>query len=80
MKYVVEVLYTDKRHKKFIPCLLQPSYEPHGWLGMVIADQLYIDFSSFDNFDKAFQELIYEIQDIESRSQLSPSEYSTLLI
>jgi hypothetical protein len=74
MKYIAEALYTDKRHQHFIPCLLQSLYEPQGWLGMVIGDQLYIDFSSPDNFDKAFEELINEIQDNENRLQMSSSE------
>jgi hypothetical protein len=74
MKYIVEALYTDKRHKDFIPCLMESSYEPDGWLGILIRDQLYIDFSSLDNFDAAFEELIAEIQDIENRLQISPGE------
>lgn len=72
--YVVEALYADKKHINFIPCLLQPSYEPEGWLGIIIRDQLFIDFSTLDNFEVAFEELIAEIQAIEERSQVSPSE------
>ncbi len=72
--YVVEALYTDKKHINFIPCLLQPSYEPEGWLGIIIRDQMFIDFSTTDNFEVAFEELIAEIQAIEERSQVSPSK------
>ena len=67
-------MYTDKKHIKFIPCLLQPSYEPEGWLGIIIRDQMYIDFSKPENFDAAFQELIAEIQAIEERLPTSPSK------
>ncbi len=74
IKYIVEVLYTDKRHVDFIPCLMEPSYKPHGWLGIIIRDQLYIDFSSPDNFDASFEELVAEIQAIEDRLPLSTGE------
>jgi hypothetical protein len=53
---------------------LQPSYEPEGWLGIIIRDQMFIDFSTTDNFEVAFEELIAEIQAIEERSQVSPSK------
>ncbi|CAF4773221.1 unnamed protein product, partial [Rotaria sp. Silwood1] len=57
-----EALYTDKRRIDFIPCLLEKGYEPKGWLGILIRDKLYIDFSSSDNFDMVFEELVAEIQ------------------
>jgi hypothetical protein len=52
---------------------LEKSYEPKGWLGIIIGDQLYIDFSSPDKFDEALEELIAEIQTIQNRLQISPS-------
>ena len=72
--YIIEALYTDKKHINFIPCRLQSTYDPRGWLGIVIRDQLYIDFSAPNNFDMAFEELIAEIQAIESRVSVSPSK------
>jgi hypothetical protein len=74
IKYFVEALYTDKKHIDFIPCVFEKLYEPEGWLGILIGDQLYIDFSSPDNFDAVFEELIAEIQAIESRLPVSPGE------
>jgi len=74
IKYIVEVVYADKNHIDFIPCLLEKSYKPKGWLGIIIGDQLYIDFSSPDTFDEAFEELIAEIQTIQNRLQISPGE------
>ncbi len=50
---------------------MEPSYEPEGWLGIVIRDQLFIDFSTLNNFDTAFEELIAEIQAVEGRLQIS---------
>ena len=66
--YIAEALYTDKIHVNFIPCLLESEYQPQGWLGIIIRDQLYIDFSTPENFDKALEELIAEIQAMEQRS------------
>lgn len=75
---VVEALYTDKTHVNFIPCLLEATYQPQGWLGIIIGDQLYIDFSTADNFDKAFEELVAEIQAIEERLHRSSSKFQTV--
>ncbi|UJR11557.1 hypothetical protein I4U23_015737 [Adineta vaga] len=68
-----EVLYTDKKRIDFIPCLLEPSYEPRGWLGIVIRDRLYVDFSSSVNFDANYNELLAEIRAVETRLQISSS-------
>lgn len=72
---IAEALYTDKIRVNFIPCLLEAEYQPQGWLGIIIRDQLYIDFSAPDNFDRAFEELIAEIQAIDQRSP-NPSSKS----
>ncbi|CAF3801924.1 unnamed protein product [Rotaria sp. Silwood1] len=69
-----QALYTDKRRIDFIPCLLEKGYEPKGWLGILIRDKLYIDFSSSDNFDMVFEELVAEIQVIADRLQISPTQ------
>ncbi|CAF1216440.1 unnamed protein product [Adineta steineri] len=69
-----EALYTDKRQIDFIPCLLETSYVPDGWLGILIRDRLYIDFSSADHFDTAFEQLIEEIKEIENRLQMASSK------
>jgi hypothetical protein len=74
MQYIVEALYADKKHIDFIPCLFEQSYEPKGWLGIVIHDQLFFDFSSPANFDATFEGLIAEIQAIEDRLQVSTGE------
>ena len=74
MKSFIEVLYTDKRHIDFIPCLMGKDYEPIGWLGIIIRDKLYIDFSSPEKFDTAFEELVAEIQSIENRIQIPSSK------
>lgn len=74
-RYIAEALYTDKRHVDFIPCLFEPAYQPHGWLGIIIGDQLYIDFSTPENFDVAFEELVAEIQAVNERLRISPSEF-----
>ena len=74
MKSVIEILYTDKKHINFIPCLLQAGYEPSGYLGLVIRDRLYIDFTAPGSFDASFEELMAEIHTIEKQTQASPSK------
>ncbi|CAF1375035.1 unnamed protein product, partial [Rotaria sordida] len=73
-----EVKYTDKIHMNFIPCLLEAGYQPRSWLGVIIGDQLYIDFSPPNNFATAFEELIAEIKAIENRLQISHVDTSML--
>ncbi|CAF1240491.1 unnamed protein product [Adineta ricciae] len=68
-----EVLYTDKKRINFVPCLLQAGYEPSGYLGLVIRDRLYIDFTAPGNFDASFEELMAEIHTIEKQTQASPT-------
>ena len=67
------------KHIKFIPCLLEASFEAEGSIGIAITDQLYIDFSLPNNFDNAFEELIGEIKAIEAKAQADPGELKSLL-
>ncbi|CAF1240606.1 unnamed protein product [Adineta ricciae] len=64
---------TDKKRINFVPCLLQAGYEPSGYLGLVIRDRLYIDFTAPGSFDASFEELMAEIHTIEKQTQASPT-------
>lgn len=71
----LEAIYTNTKHIDFIPCRLQDSYNPDGWLGILIADHLYIDFSQRSEFEKSFEQLVHEIEAVTSRSPTCPSKF-----
>jgi hypothetical protein len=62
-----ELTYAMQLKKPIIPCLVgsdeDPHWRPSNWLGITIADLLYIDFTGIDeeNFDSKCNELILKI-------------------
>ncbi|CAF1649145.1 unnamed protein product, partial [Didymodactylos carnosus] len=40
-----EAIYAKKRHRYLIPLIVEPKYNPSGWLGVYRDDLLYIDFT-----------------------------------
>ncbi|XP_050410794.1 uncharacterized protein LOC126825258 [Patella vulgata] len=59
--------YAYNQEKGFIPLFMQSSYQPDGWLGMLLASKLYFDFSGdvnedFDeNMDRFLRELNIQV-------------------
>nr|KAG5710906.1 hypothetical protein BaRGS_027057 [Batillaria attramentaria] len=58
-----EAEYAADRKKRIIPLIMQPGYEPDGWLGMIKAGKFYYDFSGGIPFEEMFQKLLIEIQE-----------------
>ncbi|CAF5114388.1 unnamed protein product, partial [Rotaria sp. Silwood1] len=56
-----ELTYACKKRKRLIPLRLQEKYDPDGWLGLISAELLYIDFTKKD-FDTNYQNLLKEIE------------------
>jgi hypothetical protein len=67
--YSLEAAYTFQKHIDFIPCRVQEAYKPDGWLGILISDRLYIDFTRPHDFENSFEQLINEIESIRTPSQ-----------
>ena len=44
-----------------MPVLLQPSYVPDGWLGILVGARLYIDLSTEEKLDTNIPRLIKEL-------------------
>ena len=40
--------------------MMQRKYDPDGWLGIIVGDELYIDFAKYD-FDTAYKMLIKQL-------------------
>ncbi|CAF2608193.1 unnamed protein product [Rotaria sp. Silwood2] len=60
-----ELTYACKKRKRLIPLRLQEKYDPDGWLGLISAELLYIDFTKKD-FDTNYQSLLKEIESSEN--------------
>jgi hypothetical protein len=62
----LEAKYAAKRQKPFIPLIMQLGYgQVDGWLGFLISDKLFVDFTSKRNtFEKCINILEGEIQKI----------------
>ncbi|CAF0806613.1 unnamed protein product [Didymodactylos carnosus] len=57
----VEAEYAFKRQRNLIPLIMREKYRPDGWLGILSASKMYIDFTKTD-FDTAYDKLIIEIR------------------
>ncbi|CAF3641022.1 unnamed protein product [Rotaria sp. Silwood1] len=64
----LEAVYAAENRIKFIPCLMEKSFHPQSWLG----SNFHIDFSSSDDFDQSFKQLIRQITYIEKELSLEP--------
>ncbi|CAF0976644.1 unnamed protein product [Rotaria sordida] len=74
----LEAEYAAENHIKFIPCLMEEAFRPKSWLGIIIglfiyySSNFHIDFSSSNNFDQSFEQLIRQITYIEKQISLQP--------
>ncbi len=67
--FCLEATYAFAKRIDLIPCRLQESYEPDGWLGSLALTRIYIDFSPPNDFDETFKKLITEIEYIKDHPQ-----------
>lgn len=56
-----ELNYTDSCNKDIVPCMVQPNFKASGWLGLLTAGMLWIDFRNPDNFEQSIESLVKEI-------------------
>ncbi|XP_025089898.1 uncharacterized protein LOC112561555 [Pomacea canaliculata] len=75
-----EAEYAFQKHKRIIPLIMERSYKPDGWLGMILGAKLFYDFSGKYSFESRLEQLIKAVQkhvgnvteEPESFKQLSP--------
>lgn len=58
---MTESEYVLKTKKHFIPILMEHSYQPDGWLGIMIGARLYFDFSGKYDFESKANELLRQL-------------------
>ena len=56
-----EAEYAFTRQRKIIPLLMENKYRPDGWLGLICASKLYVDFTK-QTFDAAANKLLSQIE------------------
>ncbi|XP_059140092.1 uncharacterized protein LOC131928166 [Physella acuta] len=60
----LEAEYAANLHKPIIPLLMEHSYKPSGWLGILLGSKMFYDFSGEKySFDEKIKDLIRDIGD-----------------
>ncbi|XP_075251402.1 uncharacterized protein LOC142343901 isoform X2 [Convolutriloba macropyga] len=57
-----ELNYADTQDKEIVPIMAQADFKPEGWLGLITAGLLWIDFRNATNVDKSILSLEKELQ------------------
>ena len=73
--FVLEGTYIHTRGVHFLPLMMQYHYRPHGWLGLMIADRLYINFDPNHKkvkFETAYADLKKHIEKL--RNEVSSED------
>ena len=71
----VEAKYTWKRQRPIVPLMMQRHYQPDGWLGIIVGDEFYVDFSKFE-FDTAYKMLIEQLTPLLSGTPSTDGTYT----
>ncbi len=58
----LEAEYIFQKKVPFIPLMMVPGYHPRGWLGLMLGQRLYYNFSNPHVFDRPMQDAIKEIR------------------
>lgn len=59
---VAEAEYTFRNGKHVVPLRLQTDYNPDGWLGALVGNKLYFDFSQPSKYDDSMRRLIKQLE------------------
>jgi hypothetical protein len=68
----IEAEYAAENRIKFIPCLMEKSFRAQSWLGIIKGSNVHIDFSTPEDFNLSFDELIRQITYVERKLSLQP--------
>ncbi|CAF3809627.1 unnamed protein product [Rotaria sp. Silwood1] len=72
-----EACYTVRCGIDYIPCRMEAPFRARGWLGIIISDHLYCDFSSPNEFNNDFERLFRQIRHIEANSKSNSTTTNT---
>ena len=60
---LTEAEYAFQLRKKIVPLMMEETYKPDGWLGILLGTKYYMDFSGRLRFEDEALKLINEISD-----------------
>jgi len=65
----VEAMYADCKFKEIIPLHFEDSFAPTGWLGILCAGALYVEFCDPQKFDDNMHQLYKQLKDAVDRTK-----------
>jgi len=68
--FCTEALFADNRGKEIIPLLLETGYQPNGWLGLLVSNKLYFDFSVPEKFESSWHMLYAKLNVVMSAADI----------
>jgi len=60
--YPPEGEYAYNKRRTIVPLIVEYGYTPDGWLGPIVMNTLYFEFTNESKFDEKLEALIHEIQ------------------
>ena len=57
---------------------MEKSFRAQSWLGIIKGSNYHIDFSSSEDFNQSFEELVRQITHVENKLSLQPRKFLSL--
>jgi len=57
-----EGMYADQRKKEIVKIIVDDKFDNTGWLGMLAAGTLYVEFHDPQKFDEKMRELVIQLR------------------
>jgi len=58
---LTEAEYAYQLRKQMIPLMMEPRFQPSGWLGIIVGTKLWMDFREVRNLEAGTSHLIREL-------------------
>ena len=59
--HYTEAEYAYQLRKQIIPLMMEPRFQPHSWLGIIMGTKLWMDFREARNIETGTSQLIREL-------------------
>ena len=71
---LTEAEYAYQLRKQIIPLMMEPRFQPSGWLGIIVGTKLWMDFREARNLEAGTSHLVRELGKVgKSKGTLSIS-------
>lgn len=58
---LIEAEYAYQLRKQIIPLMMEPRFQPRGWLGIIMGTKLWMDFREMGKLEAGTSQLIKEL-------------------